>query len=133
MALKQVASLAAAATTTQDVVVGGSEYLTVIALIGPTATALGDAILTVQPYRDDKPDPTTYPGSVGPSSGTSTGSGPTLAPISLPALDTVANVLVGNIAYAFSRFRVAGLHRVQIQLKNNNVAALPAEIDFDLG
>jgi hypothetical protein len=120
-------------TLTQDVRCGGSEFLSVLALAGPTATAAGDITLVVQPYRDDLADKTTYPGSTGPSSGTSTGAGPTLAPIALPVLETTAAVLVGNVAYVYARYRVAGLHSVQIQAKNNNVGTLPVEIDYDLG
>jgi hypothetical protein len=128
-----VGNQGAGTTLTQDVRVGGSEFLSVLVLVGPTATAAGDAVLTVQPYRDDLADKTTYPGSTGPSSGTSTGTGPTLAPITLPTLENAAAVLVSNIAYVWARYRVAGLHTVQIQAKNNNVAGLPVEIDYDLG
>ena len=127
------ASQTTGTTLTQDVAVGGSEYLSVLALAGPTAGAAGDITLAVQPYRDDKPDPVTYPGATGPSSGTTMGAGPTLAPISLPTLDSAAAVLVSGVAYVWARYRVAGLHRVQIQAKNNNAGTLPVEIDYDLG
>jgi hypothetical protein len=133
MAQVKNAAVLTTALLTQDVVVGGSEFLTVLALAGPTATAAGDISVTLQQYRDDKADPVTYPGSTGPSSGTSTGSGPTIAPINVPTLETSAAVLVSNVAYVWARYRVAGLHRVQIQAKNNNVGTLPVEIDFDLG
>lgn len=129
----KTASQATGTTLLQDVNVSGVEFLTILALAGPTATAAGDITLVVQPYRDDKADATTYPGSTGPSSGTSTSAGPTLAPIALPTLESTAAVLVSNIAYVFARYRVAGLHRVQIQAKNNNAGTLPVEIDFDLG
>lgn len=133
MARNAVASQGAGTTATQDVNVGGSEFLTILALVGPTATAAGDVVLGVQPYRQDKEDPTTYPGSTGPSTGTNQGSGPTIAPINLPTLETSAAVLVGGVAYVWSRYRVAGMHRVQIQVKNNNIAALPLEFNYDLG
>lgn len=127
------------ATTTslvQDVNVGGVEFLSVLALAGSAGTpaaAGGDITVIVQPYREDKPDPTTYPGSVGPSSGTNTGAGPTLAPIPLPVLESTAAVLVAGVALVFARYRVAGLHRVQIKATNNNAGTLPVEIDFDTG
>lgn len=132
MAIK-TGSQATGTTLTQDVNVSGVEFLTILALAGPTATAAGDITLVVQPYRDDKPDPVTYPGATGPSSGTNTGAGPTLAPIALPTLEASAAVLVANVAYVWARYRVAGMHRVQIQAKNNNAGTLPVEIDFDLG
>jgi hypothetical protein len=133
MAQTKNAAVVTTGTLTQDVRVGGAEFLSVLCLAGPTATAAGDISFTVQPYRDDLADKTTYPGSVGPSSGTSTGAGPTLAPIALPVLESSAAVLVSNVAYVWARYRVAGLHTVQIIAKNNNVGTLPVEIDFDLG
>ena len=132
--VKSAGNIAQNAFFNQDVVVGGSEYLTILAVVGPTATALGDVAVQLQQYRDDKADPVTYPGSTGPSSGTTTGAGPTLAPINIPTLEAQAtNVLSGGLAYAWVRYRVAGLHRVQIQVQQKNVSALPVEIDFDLG
>jgi hypothetical protein len=131
--VKSNGNQAAGTALNQYVNVSGSEYLSVLVLVGPTATAAGDAVLTVQPYRDNAADPSTYPGATGPSTGTSTSAGPTLAPITLPTLENAAAVLVSNVAYIWARYRVAGLHAVQIQAKNNNVAGLPVEIDYDLG
>lgn len=114
-----VGNVAAAGFLTQDVQLGGTEFLTVIVQVGNAgnaAGAAGDAIVTVQQYIDP---PTT--GS------------PVLAPINIPALETSAAVLVGSTAWVWSRFRVAGTSRVQIQAKNNNVAGKPVEIDYDLG
>jgi hypothetical protein len=133
MAQTKNSAVVTTGTLTQDVRVGGAEFLSVLCLAGPTATAASDISFIVQPYRDDLADKTTYPGSTGPSSGTNTGAGPTLAPISLPTLETAAAVLVSNVAYIWARYRVAGLHTVQIIAKNNNVGTLPVEIDFDLG
>lgn len=136
MARVTAASQGAGTTFTQYVNVSGTEYLSVLVLVGSVAsaaTAAGDAILTLQPFRDTAGDPSTYPGGTGPSTGTSTSAGPALAPITLPVLESAAAVLVSSVAYVWARYRVAGLHAVQIQAKNNNVAALPVEINYDLG
>jgi hypothetical protein len=101
-------------TGTQDVTTGGSEFLTVIGVIGPTATALADVGVTVQPYLDDKDSPT-------------------LSDALVPAVETGTGILANNKAQIVMRWRVSGIRKVRIFLKNNNVGALPGEIDFDLG
>lgn len=113
---RKTGSQATTTTLTQDVKLAGSEFLTVLAQAGPTATAAGDITLTVQQYVD----------------AANTGD-PVLAPINIPTLETSAAVLVGGIAYVWARFRVSGISKAQIQAKNNNVGTLPVEIDFDLG
>lgn len=119
MAKTTSASVNAGSTLTQDVNTGGSEFLTVIAQVGNAgnaAGAAGDVVLTVQAYVDgDTKTPFV------------------LAPINVPTLESTAAVLVGSTAYVFQRYRVSGLAKVQLQAKNNNVAAKPVEIDFDLG
>lgn len=120
MARKASPSVAAGGLLTQDVGVGGIEYLTVLAQVGNAGSAAGaaaDASVAVQQYVD---------------SGNPDGL-PVLAPINLPTLESTAAVLVGSTAYVWARYRVAGINKVQIQAKNNNAAAKPVEIDFDLG
>lgn len=112
-------SVAAGSTLNQDVYTGASEWLTVIGIVGTAANAAGaaaDVSVAVQPYLDDAGDTNTP--------------GPTLAPLPLGAVDTVAAVLSSSRAWTLSRFRVAGLRKVQIQVKNANAAAKPVEIDF---
>jgi hypothetical protein len=119
MARVASASVNAGATLNQDVNVGGSEFLTVLVQVGNSgsaAGAAGDSSVTVQQYVD-------------PASGQT----PVLAPINIPTLETSAAVLVGSTAYVWARYRVSGISRVQIQAKNNNAAAKPVEIDYDLG
>lgn len=109
-------NIASGATLNQDVVLGASEWLTVIAIVGPTATAAADVSVNVQPYTDE-----------------SSTVAPVLAPLNLPTADAVAAVLSASRAYIFARYRVAGIRKVQIQAKNANVGALPVEIDFQIG
>jgi hypothetical protein len=115
LAKKVTASVAAGATVTQDVLLGATETLTVIAAVGPTATASGDVVVTVQPYTDED-----------------RGSPSVLAPMALNAFDAVGPTLVAGQAWKLSQFKVAGYRRVQIQVKNNNVGALPVEFTFQL-
>lgn len=113
--------IAAGASLTQDVQLGGTEFLTVTALVGSAgnaAGAAGDVSVTVSPYLDDA-TPATPLGSV--------------SPLPLPVLESAAAVLVASRAVIFARYRVSGISRVQIAVKNNNVAAKPAEANFDLG
>jgi hypothetical protein len=110
----------AAAFLNQDVQLGGSEFLTITAVVGTAAsaaTAAGDVVLTVAPYLDDA-TPAAPVGSV--------------SPLPLPTLESAAAVLVASRAYVFARYRVAGINRVQIQVKNNNAAAKPVEANFDI-
>jgi hypothetical protein len=96
MARKVSSSIAAGTTITQDVVTGGSEFLTIIGVIGPTATASGDVVITLQPYLDN-PD--------------GSDQSQTLADVLVPALESGAAVLTNNKAQQIVRYRVAGEHR----------------------
>lgn len=121
MARVTSASVAPSGTLTQDVATGGSEFLTVTALVGTVAAAAGaagDVTLTVSPYLDDA-TPAVPTGSV--------------SALPLPSVESAAAVLVASRAVVFARYRVSGINRVQIAVKNNNVAAKPAEANFDLG
>lgn len=111
---------AAGGTLTQDVYTGASEWLLVIGILGPTAAAAGDVSVSVQPYLDDHGD-TNNPG-------------PTLSDIPLGTdASSVAAVLANNKAQVLSRFRVAGLRKVRVTLKNNNATtALPGQLDFQM-
>lgn len=116
------ATVLTTATLNQDVAVGGTEWLTVIAIVGTAAAAAGaagDVSVSVLPYLDDQV----------------AGTGPSLVPttLALPTTESVAAVLAASRAYVFIRVRVAGLSRVQIQAKNNNAATKPVEINFGLG
>jgi hypothetical protein len=121
MARTASASVGTGATLNQDVEIGGAEYLNVIGITGTAANAAsanGDISIVVLPYMDD-----------------AVGSGlPTLGPttLNLPVLDVGPNVLVSSRAWIQSRFRVAGIQRVQIQAKNNNAGAKPVEINFGI-
>lgn len=115
------ADIAAAGSLTQDVALGGSEFLTVIGVVGSAgnaAGASGDVVISVQPYLDDEK---------------SDSSGGTLADVLLPALETGTAVLANSAAQQFMRFRVSGLRKVRINVKNNNIAAKPVIANFDLG
>lgn len=119
MARAANSSITAGSTLTQDVNVGGSEWLTILVQVGNAGNAAGaatDAVLSVQQYVD-----------------TSGGGNFAVAPINIPTVESSAAVLVGSTAYVWARYRVSGITRVQIQAKNNNAAAKPVEIDFDLG
>jgi len=110
---------AAGGTMTQDVVVGGSEFLTVIGTLGPTAAAAGDVSISVQPYLDNP---------------NGADQGQTLSDATVPALETGTAVLANSKAQQVVRFRVSGMRKVQVVLKNNNATtALPGRVDFDLG
>lgn len=118
MARKQsTGTIGAGATLTQDVVVGGSQFLTVIGIIGPTATAAGDVSVQVFPFLDD-------PNGAGLEQ--------TVTDLPLPTVDAVAAILASSKAQILGRYRVSGIRRVRISLKNNNVGALPGEIDFGI-
>jgi hypothetical protein len=122
-----VAGVATTATLNQDVFVGGTEYLTVIGVVGSVANAAGaagDVSVQVFPYLDDLQSDL-----ISPTNGTLE----SLTALPLTAVDTVAAVLAGSRAQILSRYRVTGIRRVQIQVKNNNVATKPVEIDFNTG
>jgi hypothetical protein len=105
------ADIAAGASLTQDVNVGGSELLTVTGLVGSAASAAGaagDVVVTVQPYMDDEK---------------SDASGGTLSDALVPALETGAAVLASSKAQQVVRFRVAGFRKVRINVKNNNAGS----------
>jgi hypothetical protein len=119
MAKASNASVATGATLNQDVVVGGSEWLSVIGIIGTAANAAGvagDVSIAVLPYLDHDVNPTLVPATLG-----------------LPTTDSAAAVLASSRAWVFARYRVAGIRKVQIRVMNNNVASKPAEADFSLG
>lgn len=118
MARKQsTGTIAAGGTLTQDVVLGGSQFLTVIGIIGPTATGAADVSVQVFPFLDD-------PNGAGVEQ--------TVTDLPLPTVDSVAAVLANNKAQILARYRVSGIRRVRIALKNNNVGALAGEIDFGI-
>jgi hypothetical protein len=109
---------AAGGTMTQDVATGGYEFLTVIGTLGPTAAATGDISLSVQPFLDN-PD--------------GNDQNQTLADVLVPALETGTAVLANNKAQQIVRYRVAGIRKVRIVLKNANAStALPGRVDFDV-
>lgn len=121
MARAANASIAAGSSLTQDVFTGGSETLTVIGVVGNAANAAGaagDVVISVQPFLDDavRQDQT-----------------PTLADVLLPSIETGVAVLANSRAQQLVRFRVSGINRVRIFIKNNNAAAKPVEADFGLG
>lgn len=107
------ASLNAAATLTLDVPVGGLEILHVITQVGPTATAAGDNVTNVVTYLVNS----------------GAGSTPVLDAEPAPLFTTKVNTLVGSKAWQHQQYNVKGLDLVQVQLTNNNVGALPAQID----
>ena len=118
-------SINASATLNADLDTGASEWLTVIAVLGNAgnaAGAAGDISVSVLPYLDDA-----ISGAQGATR--------TLAPLPLPTVadGVVAAVLSAPRAYVMARYHVAGLSKVQIQAKNNNIAAKPVEIDYNLG
>jgi hypothetical protein len=118
MARVAQASVATGVSLNQDVVVGGVDYLTILAIAGSAGTpaaAAGDITIVVHPYTDDAANPAA------------------VNPVSLPVLDTSNNLLQGGQASLLNRFRVTGLHKVQIVARNNNAGSLPVEINFDLG
>jgi hypothetical protein len=121
MAQKVSASVNAGATLTQDVAVGGSEFLVVTGRVGnagSAATAAGDVVISVQPYMDDEK---------------SDSSGGTLSDALAPALETGTAVLANSTAQQVVRYRVSGWRKVQVVVKNNNAAAKPVTIDFGIG
>jgi hypothetical protein len=91
MARKTSSSIAGGGTLTQDVVTGGSEFLTVIGVIGATATASGDVVISAQPMLDN-PD--------------GSDQNQTLADVLLPTLETGTAVLTNNKAQQIVRYRV---------------------------
>jgi hypothetical protein len=112
--------IATGASLTEDVALGGVEWLTVIGVVGNAASAAGasgDVGITVQPYLED-------------AVGTAT---PTLADVLVPATDTGVAVLANSRAQQIVRFRVAGIRKVRIFVKNNNAATKPVEADYHLG
>ena len=116
-------NLANGVALVQDVELAGSEWLSVIGVVGTAATpatAAGDVIVTVRAFLDDSKD------AANPQNAT-------IVPINL-AVDAVsiANTLVSSRAYLGNRYRVAGLRRVRIAVTNNNVAAMPVEVTFDI-
>ena len=114
---------AAGGTLVQDVRVEGEDQLTVIADLGPTATAAGDVNLTIQPFLTDL-EATDHNG------------GPQLADAGLDLVQTtiypgVAAYLASGHARVMVRVQVSGFDKVRIVLKNNNATtALPGRIDF---
>lgn len=114
---------AAGGKLTQDVRTASSDFLTVIADLGPTATAAGDVSVKVIPYLTDLES-------------TDHGNGPTLADTGLALVqDTndpgVAAYLASGHARVMVRVRLQGIERVQLQLTNNNATtALPARLDW---
>jgi hypothetical protein len=112
------ADVATGASLTQDVAVGGSETLTVVGVVGSVANAAGastDVVISVQPYHDDE------------KSDSSAG---TLADVLIPAIETGTAVLANSAAQQFARFRVSGLRKVRISVKNNNAASKPVVMTF---
>lgn len=117
-----VGSIATGSSLTVDMPVGGNEWLTVIGVVGTAASPAalaGDVAVTVQPFLQDA------------STGAPDNS--TLSDLVLAPIDTVAAVFANNRAQTLSRFRVAGLTRVRIFVKNNNAATKPVEADLNLG
>jgi hypothetical protein len=51
----------------------------------------------------------------------------------VPATDTGVAVLANSRAQQIVRFRVAGIRKVRIFVKNNNAATKPVEADYHLG
>lgn len=115
------ADIAAGASLTQDVAVGGSEFLTVLGIVGSAtnaAGASGDVVISVQPFMDDEKSDAT---------------GGTLSDAVMPALESGTAVLANSMAQQIVRYRVTGFRKVRISIKNNNAAAKPAIAIFDLG
>ncbi len=115
-------SVASSGKLTQDVATAGEDFLTVIADVGPGATAATDVSVGVVPYLTDY-EPTDH------------GNGPTLADTGLDLVQTtvdpgVAAYLAGGHARVMVRVRVTGVERVQLQVTNHNTSALPARVDF---
>lgn len=110
------ATLGAGTTAAADVDTTGYTYLTVLWSIGNAttpATASGDCIGTVAFYEDD--GVTAWPAGI-------TGITPGLAAEYTPKAQT----LTSSVAYAAVRYNIAGVDRVSVMLKNNNVAPLQA-------
>lgn len=108
-----VTPLTAAATSTVDLVVAGYQSMLLLGRIGNVttpATALGDLILTVMGYEDD--GTTKFPGGVA--------AGAALAATSTP----IAAALTTNVAYTAQTFDLKGFDKLNLNLKNNNVANL---------
>jgi len=120
MARVSNSSVAAGTALTQDIQLGGSEWLAVVGVVGNAAnaaTAAGDVIIWAQPYLDDAVNNNL----------------PTLADITMFPDATNVAVLANSRAQHLVRFRVAGLRKVRIFVKNNNAAAKPVEANYDLG
>lgn len=92
----------AAQTLVQDVPCGGTDWLVVNSDM--TGTAAGDLIVTVVPYEGD---------------------GVTLSSTTLPPVAGYGFVptLAGGHVTAVQKYDVTGIDKVQLQVKNNNVAA----------
>jgi len=128
------ANLAAAGgTLTLDVDVEGEDELTVIADLGPTATAAGDVTVAVQPYLSDVMDPVRASGGDGTTGGAP--NDPALADAGLDLVQTtiypgIAAYLAGGHARVMERVSVTGFIKVRVVLTNHNATtALPARID----
>jgi hypothetical protein len=117
LAVVSNASVASGSTLNQDVDTAQASQLSVLGVVGPTATAAGDVSIAVFPYRE---------------SATGVSTAPVLGIAAIPALAAGAAVLGGNLAELAQSFNVAGYAKVQIQVKNNNVGALPVEIDYGI-
>lgn len=113
MAKVSNAAVVTTGTLTADVDCEGVQDLSVLGIVGITATAAADVSIAVQPYTNDAT--------------------PVLAPINLvPKVTASTNTLVANKAYAFASFFVGGLRSVRITLTNNNAGTLPAELHYDV-
>jgi hypothetical protein len=92
-------SLGTGVSTTYDVEVSGSDFLTVQGDL--TGAALGDLVMTVQPFEED---------------------GVTLSSVVLTpiAASSPANIFAGGHAYGIQKYDVTGIGRVRVFWKNNN-------------
>jgi hypothetical protein len=110
-------------TLVQDVDVSHEDELTVIATLGPTATAAGDVSVQVVPFLTDLES-------------TDHGNGPTLADTGLDLVQTtidpgVAAYLKTGVARVMVRVHVTGFEKVRLVLTNNNTSTnLPGRLDF---
>ena len=108
-------TVASGALFTHDLPIGGVEWLTIIGAV-LAAGAAADVSTNVVPYTDDADA----------SPGLLTG-------LLLPVDSTAAAVLTNGVAYIMNRYKVSGIRKVQIQVKNNNVAAKSVELDYFTG
>lgn len=112
------ASISAGGSINQDQSVKGSEWLTIIGQVGSAgtpATAAGDANPFVKFFLED---------------GTTVLAGSGTA---MPTDDTTTASLTNGVAVKVSRYRLKGIAKVRISLQNNNVAALPGQLDYFIG